>query len=171
MSSSRGRNPRSGDPRKRVGASVSPTRSGRAGGGDRRWAVVAALAVGAAVVLLALLAMRGDEPAPGGVAGGSPDVTADPDARTQAESACELTTRAGEAADAVEVDARSRYAAAVLLLDRAILDSARAAESDPGLVELDAALQEVHTAGHAGDHDRWEAALDAALTECRTALG
>ena len=155
---------RSGDPRKRGAAPASPGSSS-----DRRWAVAAAIAVGAAVLVLALLAMRPDDAEPDGSSGAGS--AANPQALAQAESACDLTTKAGEAAEAVQVDRRSRYAAAVLLLDRAIIDSARAAESDARLAELDAALQAVHTAGHEGDPAGWQAALDAALAECRTALG
>ena len=96
---------------------------------------------------------------------------ADARGREHAEAACVLTAQAGEAAtsgEARRADARARYAAAVLLLDRAIIESARAVESDPGLTDLDLALQAVHTAGHSGDPDGWESALGEALTECRS---
>lgn len=61
-------------------------------------------------------------------------------------------------------------AAAVLLLDQAMIESARAVESDPTLAELDQAVHEVHVAGHSGDPGRWESALGAALTACRASL-
>jgi hypothetical protein len=88
-----------------------------------------------------------------------------------AEAACDFTSKAEEAAEATVVDEQTRYAAAVLLLDRAIIESARAAESDTGLVKLDSALQAAHAAGHEGDHDAWQQALHAANAECETVLG
>lgn len=178
MSPSRGAARRSGDPRKRAGATTratpSPPSPAVRGGSHRRWAVLAALAVGGVLVVLALLAVRPDEPPPGPPAGEGQAVdqqAADPQAVDHAEAACDLTTKAGEAADAVEVDKRSRYAAAVLLLDRAIIESGRAVQLDGRLTELDSALQAVHVAGHEGDPDGWQAALDSALSECRSALG
>lgn len=68
------------------------------------------------------------------------------------------------------MDTGGRYAAAVLLLDQAMIESARAVESDPALAELDQAVQEVHVAGHSGDPDQWDSALGAALTACRASL-
>lgn len=64
-----------------------------------------------------------------------------------------------------------RYAAAVLLLDQAMIESARAVESDPALAELDQAVQAVHGAGHSGDPTQWDSALVTALTACRDSLG
>lgn len=146
---------RSGDPRRRSAASTEPPPDRR-----RLVAVVVAVVVGAAVLALALVATRsGAERAP------------DARARRHVEAACDLTGKAGDAAEATTVDARSRYAASVLLLDRAIIESARAAESDPALADLDTALQDVHTAGHERDPEGWQSALDEALAECRTVLG
>ena len=158
-------NRRSGDPRKR--STAAP-----AAGPDRRRAaaVVAAVVVGAAVVALALVTTRsGGDRAAGTQAADTR--AAGTRARPHFEAACDLADKAGEAAEATTVDARSRYAASVLLLDRAIIESARAAEADPALGDLDAALQDVHTAGHERDPAGWESALAEALAECRTALG
>ena len=147
---------RSGDPRRR-NAGPEPS----SGSGRRARVVAVVLAVGGAAALALALAVTGPED----------DGSGGTQARHHAEAACVLATQAGEAAAAGEarrVDARARYAAAVLLLDRAIIESARAARSDPGHTDLDAALQSVHTAGHAGDHDAWESTLDEALTACRS---
>lgn len=150
VSSSTNASRRSGDPRKRNGPPTADPAARR-----RVVGVVVTLILLAAVgVVLALLAL---DPAPASV---------DAQARVHGEAACDLTSKAGEAAEAVQIDSRSRYAAAVLLLDRAIIESARAAESDDALADLDAALRAVHTAGHQGDPHRWEAALDTAIAEC-----
>jgi hypothetical protein len=95
------------------------------------------------------------------------------DARTlvHAEVACDLTSKAGQATGASRVGERVRYAAAVLLLDQAIIESARAARADERLAPLDAALQAAHTAGHEGDHDSWRRALRSADAECGVVLG
>lgn len=82
-----------------------------------------------------------------------------------AEVACDFTAKAEEAAG-VQTDAR--FAAAVLLLDHAIIASARAADTDTAFADLDDAVQAVHTAGHRGDPEQWQAALDTALAACRT---
>jgi hypothetical protein len=95
------------------------------------------------------------------------DAKLDDGARDHAEVACNLTSKAEEAA---RVDTGGRYAAAVLLLDQAMIESARAVESDPALAELDQAVQEVHVAGHSGDPGQWDSALGAALTACRASL-
>lgn len=146
---------RSGDPRRR-NARPEPSN----GSGRRARVVAVVLGVGGAALALALA-----------VTGPEDDRPADTQGRQHAEAACVLATQAGEAAaggEARRVDARARFAAAVLLLDRAIIESARAAEFDPGHTGLDAALQSVHTAGHAGDPDVWESTLDEALTACRS---
>ena len=146
---------RSGDPRRR---NATPEPSSGSGRSARVVAVV--LGVGGAALALALA-----------VTGPEDDRPADTQGRHHADAACVLAAQAGEAAAAGEarrVDARARFAAAVLLLDRAIIESARAAEIDPGHTGLDAALQSVHTAGHAGDSDGWESTLDEALTACRS---
>ena len=147
---------RSGDPRRRNAAPEPSSGSGR-----RARIVAVALGVGGAAALALVLAVTGPED----------DGSGDTQARHHAEAACVLATQAGEAAAAGEarrVDARARYAAAVLLLDRAIIESARAVRSDSGHTGLEAALQSVHTAGHAGDADGWESGLDEALTACRS---
>jgi hypothetical protein len=159
VSPSSGTARRSGDPRKRRTAPSS------AGAGSKRpWVVLAALVAGLAVLTVALAAAQPGEKEK---AEGAPDSAG----LRHAEAACDLTTKAGEAAEAQQIDSRARYAAAVLLLDRAIIESERAAASDTGLADLDEALQAVHTAGHEGDPDGWQTALDTALTECRAAVG
>lgn len=119
-------------------------------------AVVVALVAAAALAAVAFVALR---PADGEV---------DEVAREHAEVACDLTSKAEEAA---RMETSARYAAAVLLLDKAIIESERAAESDTGFAELNEAVQEVHAAGHEGDPRRWQAALDTVLTACRTSVG
>jgi hypothetical protein len=100
-------------------------------------------------------------------------VSADPqgEAVMHAEAACMLTSKAEQAAEATVVDEQTRYAAAVLLLDQAIIESARAVQTDTQLADLDTALQSAHAAGHRGDHDEWEHALRTARAECRTVRG
>jgi hypothetical protein len=95
------------------------------------------------------------------------DEEPDAQARAHAESACDLTTKAHEAAR-VETDAR--YAATVLVLDQAILESARAAKADPLFADLDQALQAVHTAAHTGDPQKYDAAMGTAQAACSSAL-
>lgn len=153
---------RSGDPRKHPGSSPAPSRDVATPGADsqrrRRLVVsVAVVALSAVGVWIALATLGPSAP------------TVDEQGRVHAAAACDLTLQAGEAASAVQIDSRSRYAAAALLLDRAVIESARAAESDAALTGLDDTLQAVHTAAHRGDPDRWEAALDAALTACGAA--
>jgi hypothetical protein len=94
------------------------------------------------------------------------DDKADSRLRGAAAEACDLITKAEETA---AVDTGARYAAAVLLLDRAIIESARAARSEPEYAELDRAAQALHTAGHRGGPKQWRDALDAALAECQGA--
>lgn len=115
-------------------------------------AVAAVIAVALALLALVVLQPAEEEQQSGG--------------REHAEAACDLTSKASEAAD-VETDAR--LAAAVLLLDQAIIASAHAAESDVAYAELDEAVQAVHTAGHQGDPQPWQEALDTALAACQTA--
>ena len=138
---------RSGDPRRRTAAEATSDSAT----GTRRWAAVAGVVVlGVGVVALALLWPAGQPQEGAG--------------RDHAEVACDLTARAEEAT-AVASDAR--LAAAVLLLDQAIIASARAADNDAALTGLDDAVQAVHTAGHSGDPGAWRASLDTALAECR----
>ena len=110
-------------------------------------AVVLALAL---LVLVVLLPAE-DEPESAG--------------REHAVVACDLTVKAEEAAG-VSTDAR--LAAAVLLLDQAIIASARASETDTAFADLDDAVRAVHTAGHQGDPEQWQEALETALAACRT---
>ena len=129
-----------------------------------------ALCVAAALVSLAAVSAWPDQQGSTAVASdGRAPLAAQP--LMHAEVACGLTSKAEQAAAAADVGERARYAASVLLLDQAIIESGRAAESDSRLVELDSALQAVHTAGHEGDHDVWQDALGTANAECRTVLG
>jgi hypothetical protein len=96
------------------------------------------------------------------------DEEVDAQARGHAETACELTSKAAEAAG---VESAARLAAAALLLDRAIIESARAAEGGAEYADLDQAVQAVHTAAHSGVHQRWVEALDAALASCQDSVG
>ena len=114
--------------------------------------MLAALIVGGALVAVALVALR---PAGGEI---------DEEARAHAEAACDLTSKADEAA---QVDTRARYAAATLLMDKAIIESARAAEGATEYTQLDQAVQALHTAAHTGEHAQWRDALDTALATCR----
>lgn len=118
--------------------------------------MVVALAAAVGLGVLALFLLRPAEPAEQeqGSAG-----------LEHAEVACDYTSKAEEAAG-VETDAR--LAAAVLLLDQAIIASERAAETDAAFADLDDAVQAVHTAGHQGDPEKWQAALDTALATCRS---
>lgn len=116
-------------------------------------AVALAVAVGLAVLAVVLLRPAGEEP--------------ENAAREHADVACDLTAKAEEAAG-VETDAR--LAAAVLLLDQAIVASARATDTDVAFAELDDAVQAVHTAGHQGDPRQWRDALDTALAACGTSV-
>lgn len=137
---------RSGDPR--VRAAEAPSADRRL----RQRAVIVALAVGVVVgivVVLALVPSGDDEP--------------DEEGRSHAEAACELTVKAEQAA---RVDTGARAAAALFLLDRAIVESERAAEAADGFTALDDAVQEVHAAAHAGGRSALLEAYDAALTAC-----
>jgi hypothetical protein len=92
----------------------------------------------------------------------------DEEARSHAAAACDLTSKADEAA---QVDTPARYAAASLLLDKAIIDSARAVQAAPEFADLDRAVQAVHLAAHRGSRGPWRDALDLALSTCRETLG
>jgi hypothetical protein len=117
--------------------------------------VIVVLVIGVGFLALAVLAIRdGDR---------EPDALA----RAHAESACDLTAGANEAAR-VKTDAR--YAATVLVLDRAILESERAAKADPRFADLDQALKAVHTAAHTGDPETYDTAMDRAQAACSNAL-
>ena len=120
--------------------------------------MVGALVAAVGLSVLALVVLRPDEPR-------REQANAAPD---HAAVACDMTAKAEEAAG-VETDAR--MAAAVLLLDRAIIASARAVDTDAAFADLDEAVQAVHTAGHRGDPRQWRAALDTALAACRTSIG
>lgn len=140
---------RSGDPRKQAAPAPTPDTG-------TRLRVVVAVVAALGLAVLALVVLR-------------PGEQQQEDAgRDHAEVACDLTSRAEEAT-AVESDAR--LAAAVLLLDQAIIASARAADDDAAFATLDQAVQDVHTAGHRGDPAQWRAALAAALAECGTSVG
>ncbi len=117
-------------------------------------AVAAVAAVGLA--LLALGVLQPDEAEEHGAG------------REHAVVACDLTSKAEEAAG---VATRARLAASVLLLDQAIIASARASETDAAFTDLDDAVQAVHTAGHRGDPEQWQAAMATALAACDTATG
>ena len=116
--------------------------------------LTAALVAGAGLVALALFTLRSP--------GGEPDR----EARGHAEAVCDLTSNADEAA---QVDTGARYAAAVLLLDNAIIESERAAEADE-FAELDEAVQALHVAAHRGGPAQWRDALDIALAACEESL-
>lgn len=117
--------------------------------------MIVVLVVSVALVAFAVFALRDGDQEP------------DAQARAHAESACDLVSQADEAAR-VKTDAR--YAATVLVLDQAILESARAATADPLFAGLDEALQAVHTAAHTGDPGKYEAAMDTARAACRDTL-
>lgn len=114
-----------------------------------------ALIAGGGLVALALFTLR------------SPDEERDGQARGHAEAACDLTSKADEAA---QVDTGARYAAAMLLLDNAIIESERAAEADE-FADLDLAIQALHTAAHRGKPAQWRDALDIAEAACHETLG
>lgn len=133
--------------------------------------MVAAAATAAAVALVSLAAMSVRQPDPTVKGTQASDAPLDAQTLIHAAVACDLAAKAGQAYETSDVGARARYAAAVLLLDQAIIESARAAEGDTELVPLDAALQAAHTAGHEGEDARWEDALDTAQGECRIVLG
>lgn len=140
---------RSGDPRKRA-APAQPV--------DRRAMrrrVLGALVAAAAIVGVALVALPGQSSEPDGPG------------RANARTACQLAAQANEAAS---VDTNARYAASLFLLDTAITESGRAAEADSAFVDLDTAVQAVHTAAHQGRSGPWRDALDAALATCERLL-
>lgn len=136
---------RSGDPRKRAAQAEAPTPTGI----PRQLAVAIVAILALAVLALVLLWPEDEEPESAG--------------REHAVVACDLTVKADEAA---EGNSRARYAASVLLLDQAIISSARAAGNDVAFADLDEAVQAVHTAGHQGDPEAWEDALATALAAC-----
>lgn len=157
---------RSGDPRKRAAAGEPPQPLVA-----RRRLVAVALAAAVALVSLAAVSAQRDRSGAAGTGSQEDDTSVDARALMHAEVACDLTSKAGRAAEASDVGARARYAAAVLLLDQALVESARAAGSDTRLAALDTALRAVHTAGHEADHDTWQLALRSADAECRTVRG
>lgn len=116
--------------------------------------LAAALIAGAGLIALALFTLR------------SPDKEPDGEARGHAETACDLTSKADEAA---QVDTSARYAAAVLLLDNAIIESERAAEAAE-FADLDQAIQALHTAAHQGRPAQWRDALDSAEAACQESV-
>ena len=113
------------------------------------------LVSGVAFLAFAVLALREGDRGP------------DAQARAHAESACDLTSQADEAA---RVNSDARYAATVLVLDQALLESARAAEADRRFADLDQALQAAHTAAHTGDPETYEVAMDRAQAAYQSAL-
>jgi len=117
--------------------------------------LIATLIASAGLVALTLFAVRPP--------GGEPDK----EAAGHAEIACDLTSNADEAA---QVDTGARYAAAVLLLDNAIIESGRAAEAATEFAALDEAVQALHTAAHRGRPAQWRDALDIALAACQESL-
>lgn len=147
MSRSPGSASRSGDPRKRAVQAARPDTAAR------KLRVVFAVVAGA-LVAIALVALR--------PAGGETDE----EARTHAVAACDLVSKADTA---VQVDTPARYAAAALLLDKAIVESARASEASTEFAALDQAVQAVHTAAHRGSGQPWRDALEQALTICHEA--
>ena len=117
--------------------------------------MIVVLVMSVVFLALAVLALRdGDR---------EPDALA----RAHAESACDVASDANEAAR-VKTDAR--YAATVLVLDQAIVESERAARADPQFADLNQALQAVHTAAHTGDPETYDMAMDRAQAACRSAL-
>lgn len=62
-----------------------------------------------------------------------------------AARACELLAKADEA---LEVHDASRYAAALLLLDTALVESEHAATADASYADLDAAIRKAHSTAH-----------------------
>jgi hypothetical protein len=141
---------RSGDPRKRA-ALPSPSDAGA-----RRRLVLVAVVAGVGLLVVALLTLRGD-----------PE-EADDLSRGHAEAACDLTTDADEAGS---VETNARLAAAMLLLDKAIIESARAANTNRSYADLDRFVQKVHTAAHRRDPEQYRTAMNSALAACRSAFG
>ena len=135
----------------------------------RRGALVGAVAVAAALVALAAVGAAPERPV--ATAGSTVSESASPAVSPggmHAEVACDFAGKAEEASSAPELAERARYAVAVLLLDQAIIESARAAELDPALGILDTALRAAHAAGHQSDHGEWQRALGTARAECRS---
>ena len=124
--------------------------------------MVAATLAGAAVVaVVGIVGLRGSAET-----GAGP--TADQRAQDHAASACDLMAKAHEAA---AVDSDARYAATVLLLDQAILESARAARTSQEFSDLDGSMQALHTAAHTGDRSEYAPAVEAAESACRSTVG
>lgn len=155
MSRTTGSARRSGDPRRR---SAAPARS--AARPHRALAVALPAALG--LVAVAVWALPGSdassERAPAAAMPGHQDAAA----------ACELTAQAGQAA---EGDSRARYAAAVFLLDRAVIAAERAVAASPEFAELEEAVQRLHTAGHRRDPEQWTVTLETARSACGPVLG
>jgi hypothetical protein len=145
---------RSGDPRKRGGQ--VPARARRA----KRRLVAAGLTAAAVVAAVTFIGLRG-----------SAETGADEQTQPgldHAEAACSLMSKADDAADLGSgVDRDARYAATVLLLDQAMVESARAARANPDFGNLDTSMQAVHTAAHGGVKPEYEAAVQAAEAACR----
>jgi hypothetical protein len=143
--------PRGANPRKRAPQSPPPAT------GLRKPVVIALITVAcAAIVAIALLVFL-----PNGV-------ELNEKARPHATAACDLISKADKAA---HVDAPERYAAAALLLDKAMIESAQAAEADPKAADLDRATTAVHEAAHEADRTQWRNALGTALASCEETLG
>jgi len=140
---------RSGDPRKRAVHPSPPATEAR------KRLLVATVVAAAGLVALALFTLRPSDAEPDG------------EARGHAEAACDLTSKANEA---TKVSTGARYAAAVLLLDNAIIESERAAEAATEFAALDEAVQALHTAAHRGRPSLWLDALDTALAACDASL-
>jgi len=112
--------------------------------------------VGTALVVVGILTLRDD------------DAAGSDEARTHAEAACELIAKAEEA---TRVETNARVAAAMFLLDNAIVESSRAAEAGEEFVELDRLVQAVHTAAHKGGVAAVREGLGEALASCRESTG
>ncbi len=145
---------RSGDPRQRAGHVA-------AGTGSARSRVVAASLAGATVVaVVGVVGLRGGAETDAG--------PAEEPGRDHATSACDLMAKAHEAA---EVESDARYAAAVLLLDQAIVESARAARTNPGFGDLDGSMQALHSAAHTGERSQYDLAVADAQAACGSSVG
>jgi hypothetical protein len=129
----------------------------RNGNRRKRVAVVALIGLAcAAIVTVALVVLL-----PNGV-------DLNEEARPHATTACDLIAKAGKAGSAHTPE---RYAAAALLLDKAMIESAQAAKADPKAADLDRATQAVHEAPHHADRTQWRNTLSTALSTCEEAIG